>query len=142
MPTPLQVDWRQLRRWGISPKAVPAEAIVHFKEPTLWDAYRQQVLIAGVVMLLQAGLIVALLLERRRRRRTAAALARSEQHMRLAARAASLSTWVLGGGAVQAAGVESATQNADFTAEPLADFSETLARIHPQDREVVEHGIA
>ena len=94
-PTPLQVDWRQLRRWGISSQAVPAGAIVHFREPTLWEAHRNQVLLGIAVMLLQAGLIVALLFERRRRRRTVAALARSEQHMRLAARAAGLSTWVL-----------------------------------------------
>ena len=103
MPTPLHVDWRQLQRWGISPQAVPADAIVHFKEPTLWEAYRQQVITAGVVMLLQAGLIVALLLERRRRRRTAAALTQSEEHMRLAAHAASLSTWVLHGRALPVA---------------------------------------
>ena len=138
MPTPLHVDWRQLQRWGISPQAVPVDAIVHFREPTLWEAYRRQVLIAGVVMLLQAGLIVALLLERRRRRRTAAALARSEQHMRLAAHAASLSTWVLEGGALPAAGTESASPKADHGSEPLVDFRETLAHVHPQDREVVD----
>ncbi len=111
---------------------------MHFKEPTLWEAYRRQVLTAGVAMLLQAGLIVALLLERRRRRRTAAALARSEQHMRLAARAASLSPWVLDGGAVRAAGIVSASQHADIASDRLADFRETLARISPQDRVVVD----
>ena len=138
MPTPLQVDWRQLRRWGISPQAVPVDAIVHFKEPTLWETYRRQVLTAGVVMLLQAGLILALLLERRRRRRTAAALARSEQHMRLAAHAAGLSTWVLDGSAVSAAGVESAAPRAEIGSEPLADFRETLARVHANDRVSVD----
>ncbi len=33
MPTPLQLDWRQLQRWGISAKDVPADAIVHFGNP-------------------------------------------------------------------------------------------------------------
>ncbi len=33
MPAPLQVDWRELRRWGIDPQAVPADAIVHFRNP-------------------------------------------------------------------------------------------------------------
>ncbi len=138
MPTPLQVDWRQLQRWGISPQAVPADAIVHFKEPTLWEAYRQQVITAGVVMLLQAGLIVALLLERRRRRRTAAALTQSEQHMRLAAHAASLSTWVLDGRALPVAHTAFAAPKAGQGSDPLVDFRATLARVHPQDREVVD----
>ncbi len=141
MPTPLNVDWRQLQRWGISPRAVPVDAIVHFKDPTLWEAYRQQVLIAGVVMLLQAGLIIALLLERRRRRRTAAALARSEQHMRLAAHAASLSIWVLDGSAVSASGFEFALPQAEIGSGPLADFRETLARVHPQDRDMVDSAL-
>jgi C4-dicarboxylate-specific signal transduction histidine kinase len=138
MPTPLHVDWRQLQRWRISPQAVPVDAILHFKEPTLWEAYRRQALTAGVVMLLQAGLILALLLERRRRRRTAAALARSEQHMRLATHAASLSTWILDASAESATGIESVSRRVDMEPETLADFRETQARVHPQDREVVD----
>ena len=138
MPAPLQVDWRQLQRWGISPQAVPVDAIVHFKEPTLWEAYRRQVITAGVVMLLQAGLIVALLLERRRRRRIAAALARSEQHMRLAAHAASLSPWVLEGSASPTGSTESVSPKTYHGSKPLLDFRETLAQVHPQDRDVVD----
>jgi hypothetical protein len=61
LPTPLQVDWRQLQRWGIPDSAVPADTIVHFRQPTLWEAHREQVLVGVVVMLLQAGLILALL---------------------------------------------------------------------------------
>jgi C4-dicarboxylate-specific signal transduction histidine kinase len=138
MPTPMNIDWRQLRRWGISPQAVPADAIVQFREPTLWESYRNQVLIGSAVMLLQAGLIVALLFERRRRRRTVAALARSEQHIRLAAQAASLSTWVFDDGGVETAGVDPATGRADNVSGPLVDFREILARISPQDRAVVD----
>ena len=68
---------------------------MQFRTPSFWESYGHWVLVAGVVVLLQAGLIVALLVERRRRRGTAAALVRSEQHMSLAARAAGLSMWVL-----------------------------------------------
>ena len=70
MPVPLHLDWRQVRRWDIAPQAIPSDAIVQFREPTLWEAYRRFVLIAGAVVLLQAGLIAALLFERRRRKRT------------------------------------------------------------------------
>lgn len=138
MPAPLHLDWRQLQRWGISPRALPPDAIVHFKEPTLWEGYRREVLSASLVMLLQAGLIVALFLERRRRRRTAAALTQSEEHMRLAANAANLSTWVLDGRALPAAGTGPALPQSDHGSETLPDFRETLARVHPQDRDVVD----
>jgi C4-dicarboxylate-specific signal transduction histidine kinase len=89
-------------------------------------------------MLLQAGLIVALLFERRRRRHTVAALARSEQHIRLAARAASLSTWVLEDDTAEPTGRERGASKVDVAAGPLVDFRENLTRISPQDRPGVE----
>jgi signal transduction histidine kinase len=65
--SPLQVDWRQVRRWGIDPKAIPAGAIVHFQPPPSGKTNWTAVLIIAVVSLLQAGLIVWLLIEYRRR---------------------------------------------------------------------------
>lgn len=137
LPAPLQVDWRQVQRWGIPGRAVPADAIVHFRAPTLWEAYRDHVLVGGVVMLLQAGLIVALLFERRRRHRTVTALARSEERMRLAAKAAGLSTWVLESDDVKATSRVRAPDRAEPAQTPVVDFRETLARIGPQDRAAV-----
>ncbi len=68
MPTTLNVDWRQVRRWGIDENAIPGDAVVHFKAPTFLEQYRNEAIIAAVVFLLQAGLIAGLLVERRRRR--------------------------------------------------------------------------
>lgn len=67
-PTPLHVDWRQVKRFGIDEAAIPADAIVHYREPTFWEQYRLVASVATAVILLQAGLIGALLIERRRRR--------------------------------------------------------------------------
>ena len=69
MPTTLNVDWRQVRRWDIDEHAIPGDAIVHFKAPTFWEAHRSEAIIAAAVFLLQTGLIAGLLLERRRRHR-------------------------------------------------------------------------
>jgi C4-dicarboxylate-specific signal transduction histidine kinase len=140
VPTPLQVDWRQLQRWKIPYEPMPADAIVQFRLPTLWEAHRTQVLLGAVVMLLQAGLIAALLLERRRRQRTVSALARSEEHMRLAAKAAGLSTWVMESDRDgDVAGGARARSRGGFegTHTPVVDFHETLARIAPQDVAIV-----
>jgi C4-dicarboxylate-specific signal transduction histidine kinase len=63
----LHVDWNQAQRWGIDEKMIPAGTIVHFKQPTFWEAYRTGAMIALAVFLLQAALIAALYFERRRR---------------------------------------------------------------------------
>ena len=138
MPEPLQIDWRQARRWGIAVQDIPPDAIVHFREPTFWEAYRQWVLIAGAVILLQAGLIAALLVERRRRRRAAAALAQSQLYMNLAARAAGLSMWMVDADTGRAGLIEPSSLRDTPGPDSLEDFRKTLARIHPQDRERVE----
>lgn len=63
-----QVDWRQLRRWGIRESLVPASAMVVFREPTAWDRYRWSILAALATLLGQALLIGALMVHRTRRR--------------------------------------------------------------------------
>ncbi|OQC06327.1 ATP-binding protein [Candidatus Skiveiella danica] len=68
MPNVLNVDWRQVRRWGIDERAIPDTAVVHFREPGLWEAHRLEVLLAVCVVLLQTGLIAGLIVERRRRK--------------------------------------------------------------------------
>lgn len=73
MPSRPNVDWGQVRRWGIAERDLPAGTIVHFRGPAFWEAYRKQAIVAIVVFLIQAGLIAALLVERRLRLRTAAA---------------------------------------------------------------------
>jgi signal transduction histidine kinase len=63
-----QVDWRQLRRWGISENRVPPGATLLFREPTVWERYRRYIVGGSAVLLIQAVLIVGLLAERRMRR--------------------------------------------------------------------------
>ena len=63
-----QVDWRQLRRWGISEARVPAGTLVLFREPSVWARYRSYILVATLLVLAQSVLIAGLLLQRTRRR--------------------------------------------------------------------------
>jgi signal transduction histidine kinase len=64
----IQVDWRQLRRWGISEARLPLGTAVRFRESSAWERYR--IYILGVVALLvaQSVLIAGLLVQRARRR--------------------------------------------------------------------------
>lgn len=60
-------DWRQLQRWKISEASLPAGSEIRFREPTIWDQYRREIIAICVALVLQTGLIVWLLYEHRRR---------------------------------------------------------------------------
>jgi len=62
-----QVDWRQLRRWGISEARVPAGTLVRFRELSIWDRYHVYILGALALLLAQTALIAGLLIQRARR---------------------------------------------------------------------------
>jgi ABC-type uncharacterized transport system substrate-binding protein len=60
-------DWREMRRWGISESRLMPGSEIHFREPTVWEQYRPQILTVCAVILLQSALISWLLYQRRRR---------------------------------------------------------------------------
>ncbi len=62
-------DWRELRRWGIPESRLPANSVVLYRAPSLWQEYRVAVLTALGVMAIQFFLISGLLYQRRARHR-------------------------------------------------------------------------
>jgi signal transduction histidine kinase len=77
-----QVDWRQLKRWGISEARVPPGTRVNFREPSPWERYSAYILGAVAVLLIQTGLILGLLVQGRRRRRAEEEVRGSEAQLR------------------------------------------------------------
>jgi signal transduction histidine kinase len=63
------LDWRELRRWRIWRRQVPAGSIVRFEPPSFWRQHATLVITSTALSLLQTGLIIALVLQSRRRRR-------------------------------------------------------------------------
>jgi signal transduction histidine kinase len=63
------LDWRQLRRWGISEARVPDGAEIRFRDKGIWGRYKFYIVGAAAVVLAQSGLIGALLVQAGRRRR-------------------------------------------------------------------------
>ena len=61
-------DWREMRRWGISKSRLPAGSEIRFREPTVWDQYRWQILLIAAALAAQSLLIGGLFYEHRRRR--------------------------------------------------------------------------
>ncbi|AWL98484.1 HAMP domain-containing sensor histidine kinase [Bradyrhizobium ottawaense] len=72
-------DWRQLQHWGISESRLPPGSEIVFREQSIWERYRWQMLLIASVILVQAGLISGMLHERRRRQ-----VAEVESRQRLA----------------------------------------------------------
>jgi len=62
-------DWRQVKRWSISPSALPPQSDIRFREPSAWDKYRWYIVGAITLAVLQTMMIAALVVERSRRRR-------------------------------------------------------------------------
>jgi PAS domain S-box-containing protein len=73
-----QFDWRQLQRWRISERRLPADSVIHYRQSSFFEQYRSYVVGGGLVFAAQALLIGGLLLQRRRRRRAEDALKHSE----------------------------------------------------------------
>ncbi len=61
-------DWRQLQNFGISESGLPPGSEVRFREFSLWERYRWQMVAIFFALLLQAALIGWLLFEHHRRR--------------------------------------------------------------------------
>jgi signal transduction histidine kinase len=64
-----EVDWREIRRWGIDPARIPEGTTVSFREPTVFSRYRAYILGAVSVVIAQFMLIGGLLVQGRRLRR-------------------------------------------------------------------------
>lgn len=64
----LLFDGRQLARWGLDERRLPAGSDVLYRQPTLWQQYRWHVLAAVGLIGAESALIVTLLVQRRRRR--------------------------------------------------------------------------
>jgi signal transduction histidine kinase len=64
-----EVDWRQLKRWGIDERRVPVGTLINFKEQGFWQLYRWRILVVGAVLVLQTLLIATLFVSRRRLRK-------------------------------------------------------------------------
>ena len=72
-------DSRELRRWGISEARLPPGSIVQFREPTVWEQYRWEIMLATAIMVGQTFLIVYVLFQNRKRREAEAEAAEQRQ---------------------------------------------------------------
>ena len=89
-------DSRALHRWGFKEGNLPAGSTVINREPGIWQAYRDYIIVSLFLLLAQALIIAALLRQRTKTRRTESALRESEERFRRLANTAPVMIWVSG----------------------------------------------
>jgi signal transduction histidine kinase/ABC-type uncharacterized transport system substrate-binding protein len=71
-------NWKQMERWNVVESDLPPGSEIRFRDPSLWERYRWQVVAVIAVLLIQTALISILLHERKKR-----SSAEREAHQRL-----------------------------------------------------------
>ena len=72
-------DWRQLDRWRIDERRLPANSQVDHRPVSLWYLYKWYIVAGCTLFVLQSALVVGLLVSRAQRRRAEASRLESEQ---------------------------------------------------------------
>jgi PAS domain S-box-containing protein len=128
----VQVDWPALQHWHIPESALPPGSIILNRPPTMWQQYRNYILVAIAVIVAQALLIVALLWQRTRKRKAEAILRESEKRFRVMADATPSLIWMCD---AQGKLTYLNEQRLAFTGpDPDAGYGDTwFTFIHPDD---------
>jgi signal transduction histidine kinase len=82
-PTVPMFDWRQLQRWGIRESNLPPGSIVLFRDRSMWETHRWQIIGVATFCVVEALLIIGLLVQRAQRRRVQEGLRESERALRV-----------------------------------------------------------
>ena len=139
--SPMIINWRALKKWQVPESRVPAEAIVRFKPPSLWQEHRGIIIGIFLVVAMQSALIAGLLLNRARRRRAVAALGESEERLSLAAESANLGLWAWDIARDEIWVTPRFRSTFGFGPEERITFAAFRERVHADDREAMERSV-
>jgi PAS domain S-box-containing protein len=92
----MMFDWRALRRWGFKESDLLPGSVVFYRQLTVWESYKQYIILGIAVMFAEALLIFALLWQRKRRRESELHVRESEERFRLVANTAPVMIWMSG----------------------------------------------
>src|SRR3546814_9805198 len=65
-PQTYVVNWPALQKWGLDSARLPDGTTIRNRSPSVWDEYREQILIFATLLVLQTLLILALLAQDRK----------------------------------------------------------------------------
>ncbi len=94
-PTAVEIDYRQLKRFGIPEEVIPKSARILFKPESVFDEYRHEIVGAILFVSLLVVIILTLFANIAVRKRTEKALLKSEEKLSSALEMARLGHWEL-----------------------------------------------
>jgi C4-dicarboxylate-specific signal transduction histidine kinase len=130
-----EIDARQLERWGLSAANLPSDAVVSFREPTVWERHRNLLLAALVIFALQTAFVAALLIQRRMRRRAEISLKQSEERMTFTAASGNIGLWQFDRVTNKLWTTEHCRTLLGLRKNVSLTLDTFLAAVHPEDRE-------
>jgi PAS domain S-box-containing protein len=131
-----RVDARQLERWGLSAQKLPADTVVAYTTPSLWQSHPRIVTATLAMFAAMASVLTALLVQIGRRKLAEANLKDSERRMRFAAAAADIGLWHYD---IRTQRLWSSKHCRAMLGLPARDPLTTgalISRVHPDDRHV------
>lgn len=131
-----RVDARQLERWNLAESNLPANTVIGFKKPGLWDQHRSAVLGTIAVFVAASAVIALLLIQISKRRRAESHLRDSEERLGFAAASAGIGLWQYDIGADRLWSSERCRLMFGLPANYPLTTVELLRTVHPDDRAV------
>ncbi|MGC4014141.1 MAG: ATP-binding protein [Luteolibacter sp.] len=131
---PPTYDWRELQRWSIPEKRLPADSTVLFRTPGFWEKHRSVIIASTALALLQSALIAYLLAAWRKAGEADASLS-------LAADAANIGLWRRNAQSEELNANPRWREIFGLPADQPPSFQQVLDRIHPDDRQHVREAV-
>jgi signal transduction histidine kinase len=76
-----QLDWRQVKRWGIDERLAPAGTTILFRQATVWELYAWYIVGALSLVFLQTLLVATLVVQRAKRHRAEVVIRKNERDL-------------------------------------------------------------
>ena len=136
-----RVDARQLERWGLSGQKLPADTVVAYTTPGLWESHPRIVTATLGMFAAMASVLAALLVQVGRRKLAEANLKDSERRMRFAAAAADIGLWQYDIGAQRLWSSKHCRAMLGLPAREPLTTAALISRVHPDDRHLARAAI-
>ncbi len=134
-------DWRELKRWGMREKAVPAGSEIRFRAPSFWEAHRSAIIGVITLIVVETLLVFGLFFNFLRRRRAEQSLIESEERLSLAADSAGAGLWSLNLADGRYWVTDKTRELYNFSPDEAITYDRFLEIVHPDDRETVRRQI-
>jgi PAS domain S-box-containing protein len=130
-------DWRQLKRWNVPETALLPGSEIRYRNPSLWEEHKREIIGVTALIMIETALIFALLMNLRKRRTAEQSLIESEERVRLAVSSAGAGLWSLDMGTRLIWATKKTRELLGIASHEGLNFEKFLTLVHPEDRKLI-----